>query len=251
MKSAFTQHLPYSFIATYYDKIMNKNKYLQWKKLISRIVRKYRIEKLNVLDLACGTGEISRILFDMGFEKVIGVDKSKEMLRKAREKCPDIRFIQQDISNLKIDDKFDLVVSFYDSLNYLISDRQMISMFKGVFSHLKPKGVFLFDVNTREHVKVFQKRDPQIVEHPDCIAIFKSGGRKRLWELQIDLFTTNDGKLYKRDIENHVERGYDENDMVKILKKTRFKILETITEEKEYNGKKYKSRLYFLVQRVS
>jgi trans-aconitate 2-methyltransferase len=66
-----------------------------------------------VIDLGCGTGELSRILFD-GFkpETMAGIDSSMEMLGRADEfKTGGLTFRTEDIASHEPSSKYDLVFS--------------------------------------------------------------------------------------------------------------------------------------------
>lgn len=110
----------YTNIASRYDSMMNK--------VFFGIDRKYRKIAVNemelkegdvVLDLGCGTG----LNFEYIHEKIgkkgriIGVDQCLEMLEQAKKKklmhkWSNIELIQQDIQELKINEKFDAILCF-------------------------------------------------------------------------------------------------------------------------------------------
>jgi len=84
----------------------------EWKNFLSRVIR---TEKLNVLDVGCGTGVISLLLSEMG-HTVTGTDISEGMLRKAKEKANSLNLIIDftigDAENLPFEDEvFDLVIN--------------------------------------------------------------------------------------------------------------------------------------------
>lgn len=64
----------------------------------------------SILDLGCGTGDLTKKLFDSGV-KVVGVDKSENMIRTAKEKYPTIPFIVQDVTELSYKNEFEAVFS--------------------------------------------------------------------------------------------------------------------------------------------
>ncbi|AKB78892.1 ubiquinone/menaquinone biosynthesis methyltransferase [Methanosarcina horonobensis HB-1 = JCM 15518] len=80
-----------------------------WKALFRQVIPG---EELTVLDVGCGTGEMSRMLADMGHE-VTGIDLSEKMLAVAKSKAPgSIEFRIGDAENLPFDKgKFDAVVT--------------------------------------------------------------------------------------------------------------------------------------------
>ena len=105
-----------------YDQLMSNSKYEHWNKLINNLVDKYKI-KGNALDLACGTGTITKMLLDINFN-VTGIDKSEYMIKKAKMKLEPyqnkVNLIISDLRDFKINQQFDLSVSFYDSLNHFL-----------------------------------------------------------------------------------------------------------------------------------
>lgn len=85
------------------------------KTFLKAAIRNLEIE--SALDVACGTGRLTRELVDCGFEKISGTDISEEMLEVARHYCSDgsvkVDFRKGDATRLPFkDNEFDLVISF-------------------------------------------------------------------------------------------------------------------------------------------
>jgi len=66
--------------------------------------------KNNALDIGCGTGKLSNELSKQ-YNKVLGIDISENMIKKAKKKYKNVTFKKIDIANLKSKTKFDLIVS--------------------------------------------------------------------------------------------------------------------------------------------
>jgi demethylmenaquinone methyltransferase/2-methoxy-6-polyprenyl-1,4-benzoquinol methylase len=63
-----------------------------------------------VLDIACGTGDLSIEIFEQSKARVIGLDFCRPMLELAKAKTPDVRFIEGDALRLPFgDETFDAV----------------------------------------------------------------------------------------------------------------------------------------------
>jgi SAM-dependent methyltransferase len=62
-----------------------------------------------VLDAGCGTGRVAIELHRRGVE-VVGVDVSASMLATARELAPELAWVEQDLTALDLDRRFDVVV---------------------------------------------------------------------------------------------------------------------------------------------
>ncbi len=140
-----------SGFASVYDKVMAYADYDSWYKFIKNIIDEKGIKGKDVLDLGCGTGEIS-IRFKSAGYSVLGVDLSTEMLSiasdKARGKKLDIHFANQDMRELKFPVGFDIVVSLFDTVNYLTSLDELDECFQSVAEHLDENGIFIFDIVT-------------------------------------------------------------------------------------------------------
>ncbi|MCX7677985.1 MAG: class I SAM-dependent methyltransferase [Spirochaetes bacterium] len=69
-------------------------------------------ERFSVLDVGCGLGDFSRFLRDHGYRIVeyVGIDIMPEMVRLARQKYPQERFLIGDFINVTFSRKFDYAI---------------------------------------------------------------------------------------------------------------------------------------------
>ncbi|MCA1057980.1 class I SAM-dependent methyltransferase [Rossellomorea aquimaris] len=143
--------MSYERFAYVYDYLMQDVPYDGWLEYVNQQAADYSVQGRRVLDIACGTGELSLRLARNGYD-VTGVDLSQDMLTIAREKASaqnvQLRLFQQDMSKLDSLGEYDIVTIFCDSLNYLEEESDVINTFNGVHSHLKKDGLFLFDVHS-------------------------------------------------------------------------------------------------------
>lgn len=242
----------YKIMARFYDTMMNADKYEGWKVLITDVVNQYHIPIGTCLDVACGTGNISKLLIDLDF-KVLGIDISSDMIKIVQAKFPTEQFICTDARDFEIDSevqrRITFVVSFYDSLNYLLSDEDMLKTFNSVYCNIPSGTIFLFDMNTIDHVKAAQQYKPRVLEGADFYSVYRSGGDGIIWNIDIDIFM-KEGSLYRLVKEKHAERGYNTEDIVPLLEKAGFNLLEIKEEYKTYeDGINRLSRLYFIAQK--
>ena len=108
-------------------------------------------ERTSVLDLGCGTGLAIEFL-GCEPEHYVGVDLSSEMLEVARTKFPRHQFYEKSILEVAFSQKFDLVVSAFDTLNHFLNTDDWKKMFEIASLHLAPEGLFVFDVvSTYDH----------------------------------------------------------------------------------------------------
>ena len=126
-----------SSFASIYDDVMGTVPYQVWYDYLKEILDYYQLEARKVLDLACGTGNMS-LLFARDNYQVTGVDRSSGMLevakQKAREEELEINFIEADLCSFQLgEEKFDLAISLFDSLNYILQLEDLKKVFKNVF----------------------------------------------------------------------------------------------------------------------
>lgn len=96
------------------------------------------------LDVACGTGRYSQILYDLGHE-VVGIDSTLEMLHHAKSRVPRAEFIHGDLEKLPINsESVDLVICAL-ALTHLPSVDKTISELNRV---VRPQGyIVLSDIH--------------------------------------------------------------------------------------------------------
>lgn len=138
----------FTHVAPWYDAIMAGVPYEMWVRYLEEILSHFEYRAETVLDLACGTGKVSRLLAKKGYE-VVGVDGSAGMIEEARDRTPDgqVEYVCQQMERLALDRRFDLVVSLFDSLNYLTEPADLQECFRRVNDHLVPGGLLIFDLN--------------------------------------------------------------------------------------------------------
>jgi SAM-dependent methyltransferase len=136
--------------ATFYDAIYEGKNYRAecdfiesiWNKKSDRSVK-------SVLDIGCGTGSHAITLAERGYQ-VSAIDQSEEMIAVAKEKAQQKRcefaLEQKDIRNFDLGRQFDCVISLFAVMSYMISNKDVIDAMLCVRKHLKPGGIFIFDV---------------------------------------------------------------------------------------------------------
>jgi SAM-dependent methyltransferase len=109
-------------------------------------IERYRPQTTSLLELGCGTGSILARLESV--PELTGIDQSSEMLARAQAKVPRARLVEGDMRSFSLDERFDVVICVFDSLNHLLFFGDWESMFDAVHRHLVDGGLFIFDVNT-------------------------------------------------------------------------------------------------------
>ncbi len=257
----------YTGFAEVYDELMDATPYGEWCQRIEQYIEKYGVsrpkmkpltlpgrngaeesgevgpegqtpsdalesERNLVLDLGCGTGTLTEMMSERGYD-MIGVDLSAEMLSLAMEKREvsglDILYLNQDMCELDLYSTVGTVYSVCDSVNYLLEDADVIQAFRRVNLFLFPKGLFLFDFNTV--YKYEQIGDAVIAEsREDCSFIWDNyyDPDTHTNEYDLTIYRQEEGDLYRRFDETHVQRGYTLKEMQGFVKEAGLEWLEAI-----------------------
>ena len=141
----------YTGFAAVYDTFMDNIPYEEWAAYIRKRLVQYDIRDGLLLDLGCGTGTLTEIMAQNGYD-MIGVDVSEEMLEIAMDKRiasgHDILYLLQDMREFELYGTVRAVISVCDSLNYITEEEELCEVFRLVNNYLDPGGIFIFDFNT-------------------------------------------------------------------------------------------------------
>ncbi len=154
----------YEDFAYVYDELMDNTPYEKWCETIVEFIEQYGVSKPErnagdlldsernlVLDLGCGTGTLTELLYQKGYD-CIGVDNSEAMLdiamKKKEESGSEILYLLQDMRELDLYSTVGTVISVCDSLNYILEEEELLQIFRLVKNYLYPGGIFVFDFNT-------------------------------------------------------------------------------------------------------
>ncbi|MCK4572156.1 class I SAM-dependent methyltransferase [candidate division WOR-3 bacterium] len=209
--------------------IYSKGQYPEYSRkmseLLPSILRQFKVTPKKILDIACGEGSFALEMAIKGFQ-VTGIDRSADMLRIARKKTKKkklkVKLIQQDMCSLKFSEEFNLVTCWFDSLNYLLENKDLENTFLGVSRALKEGGIFIFDMNTIYGLSVQWQENPSTVEQdiPRLLEIHqtKYNPKERIATLKITVFIKKNEEWIRID-EVHKERGYTLGEIRQSLKK--------------------------------
>ena len=181
-------------------------------------------EKNLVVDLGCGTGKLTEILANQGYD-VMGIDLSEEMLSMAIERRDKLRhrtlYLCQDMREFELFGTAGTFVSVGDSVNYLLTDEDMDKLFRRVNTFLFPRGIFIFDFKTL-HLYRDVIGDSTIAEdREECSFIWENwfDGETNSNEYDLTLFIKDkdsgdkDDNVFRKFQEIHRQRGYTLEEM--------------------------------------
>jgi SAM-dependent methyltransferase len=141
-----------SIYADAYDLLYREKDYTAECDLIERLLESHRDGPVrSILDLGCGTGNHIFPLVRQGYE-LVGVDRSAEMLAHAQKKSAASQsngratFCQGDIRNVDLQRRFDAAIMMFAVLGYQLDNADVLATLKTARWHLRPGGLFIFDV---------------------------------------------------------------------------------------------------------
>ena len=248
--------MSYEQFAYLYDELMKDAPYDEWVQFVKEILVKYDIKGApRLLDLACGTGELSVRFAKEGFQ-VSGVDLSEDMLAVAQAKAEDegirIPFFLQNMVDLEGQGQFDVIGIFCDSLNYLRTDEEIIATFSNVIEHLDDNGIFIFDVHSIYKItQVFINQTFSLNEE-DVSYIWNSfpGEHPNSVEHDLSFFVLDErtGK-YDRFDELHFQRTYPIQQYINWLEAAGFEVLEVAADFEHTGPQTHSERIFFVAKR--
>ena len=238
----------YHALAASYDRLTNDVDYEATVEFYKQILEREGLKPRTVLDLACGTGSVTKILAEMGFS-VTGVDMSEEMLTEAFVKVQDLpnppRFICQKLQELYVPRGVDLAVCALDSLDYITNPDDCAEAIRRTYKALNPGGIFIFDVNTPEKLRAM---DDQIFLDEDddvyCVWRGEFDEDTNICTYAMDLFQRS-GDVWQRSYEEHCEYAYSQQQLMTYLKAAGFTRIEVYGDRKFEAPGAGEQRMYF------
>lgn len=242
----------YTVLARHYDKLTFDVDYSSYAAFADRLFKEQGIPGRLVLELACGTGSLTRELAALGYD-MIACDISPDMLSCAESKFEgqDDKpvFICQDMTELDLFGTVDACVCGLDSINYLTDIRQLKRAFRRLSLFLNDGGVFLFDIKTHEMFKEMSGLC-SAWEEDGLYAVWQYGYDSRSMQAahSVDIFE-KDGSLYRRYAETHYQRAYRLDVIKKLLKENGFDIIGVYANDRCVRARKESGRLYIAAKR--
>ena len=181
-----------------------------------------------VLELGCGTGKMTRLLAQAGYD-MIGVDYSEEMLQIAREAAwgergpqnTDILYLLQDMREFELYGTVRAVVSVCDSLNYILKEEELLKVFRLVNNYLDPGGVFIFDLNTPYKYREILGENTICENREQGSFIwenfYEEEEQVNQYDLTLFIRDREHPGLYRKYEETHVQRGYEAGRIEELL----------------------------------
>ncbi len=239
----------YEALAASYDDLTEDVSYRKRAAFLQKLLGKSRIPVHTVLDLACGTGTMTCLLAEAGYE-MIGVDQSEDMLAEAagkqvgEGKIAPIH-LNQSMETLDLYGTVEGAVCCLDSLNYLTDVRALRETLRRLHLFIAPGGVFIFDINSPAKLRAL---DGQMFldEGEDVYCVWRAefNKRSRICTYGMDIFRREDD-LWRRDQEEHYEKAWEVEELTDLLQQAGFGAVRTYGDCVLRAPKENEQRIYF------
>lgn len=228
----------YSSFAQVYDLFMDNVPYEEWSRYLLGLLSEYGISDGLVAELGCGTGSMTRLLAKAGYD-MIGIDNSMDMLEIAREKQYEdlteeelqeeeedaedrkqILYLCQDMREFELYGTVRAIISICDSMNYILTEEDLLAVFRLVNNYLDPGGIFIFDLNTVYKYKDMLGETTICENREEGSFIWDNYYDEETMQNEYDLtlFIREEEDLYRKYEETHIQRAYELDTVKQLLK---------------------------------
>ena len=224
----------YTEFAKVYDLFMDNIPYEEWGAYLKGLLHENGVDDGLVLELGCGTGTMTEILAEAGYD-MIGVDQSEEMLqeaaRKREESGHEILYLCQDMREFELYGTVRAIVCVCDSMNYILEEEEVLGILTSAArNYLDYGGLFIFDLNTEYKYKEILGEQTIAENREESSFIWENyyDVEEEINEYDLTIFVQTQEDLFQRFTETHLQRGYTLEQMQEILQKAGLVFLKAI-----------------------
>lgn len=220
-------------MAIIYDELMRDIDYEFWSDFIDDIIQSINPDTKTILELACGTGSFAIYLDELECYDITATDLSPAMIEVANQKGKSVNakvhFQTMDFRNINIEKQFDAVVMLFDSINYMMTDGDILMVFREVKKVLNDGGMFIFDFTTPVNsIRAVDLLNEERITRSGYHYIRKSWFDEKTGihynDFSIEKFGSRQNDKAVRYSELHQERVYTLDQIEKLAKEAAFDI---------------------------
>lgn len=213
--------LPFQKSSQFYEIIYQNKDYKSEADYLYSLLKSLHIPIAgSLLDIGCGTGGYIPWHLKQNI-KLTGLDISKEMLAIAKNKFPDLEFINDNMAATVLRQKYNFAFMMFHVINYQITNDQLIAIIQNIAKYLTIGGVLLFDF---WHGAAIENDPPKNIERifeKDEFKVYRKttplmDTKKHLVDVCFD-YTIYEGDLKVSDFQEHHIMRYLFKDELKLL----------------------------------
>ena len=243
----------YSNFAYVYDTFMDNIPYNEWSSYLVELFSKFGVTDGTLAELGCGTGTMALLMKEHGFQ-VIGIDNSDDMLTIAADKIgytTDITLLKQDMCELDLGMKIAGIYCVCDSLNYLLTEDEILQTFRKVKAHLLSDGVFIFDLKTPFFYQEILG-DQTFCDHQEnCSYTWENSffEEDNINQYDLTIFVREENnQLFQRFQETHHQKAYSYQEIIDLLELAGLECLKVYDAFTENPPQSDSERIYIIAQ---
>ncbi len=250
----------YSEFAAVYDEFMDNIPYDTWCEYLTGLLKDDGIEDGLILDLGCGTGNMTEALRKKGYD-MIGVDYSQEMLSVAMEKAAQaddteddglsqILYLCQDMREFELYGTVRAIVSICDCMNYILEEEDLMTVFRLANNYLDPEGVFIFDMNTPYKYREILGEQTIAETREDHCFIWDNyfDEEEEINEYVLNLFIQGEDGRYDRHEEVHYQRAWEPEKVIEMIKESGMEFVAAYDAFTKEPVKENSERIYIIAR---
>ncbi len=245
----------YSNFAFIYDDLMNDVDYDGWVKYIEDIIKDENLKVQNILELACGTGNMTIPLTKKNYD-IAAIDISDEMLSVAREKAEkegvELVLLQQDLAEFDFEiDNLDCILCACDGFNYMTYDDDLQHVFNKSYELLKKEGVFIFDISSYYKLANVLGNNMYGESREDVAYMWQNyfDEEENLVEMELTFFIKDEDGKFERFGEVHQQRAYTEEEIIEMLNEAGFDYIKTYGDFTFESPTEESERIFFVCKK--
>lgn len=246
VKNLLNDHHIYDHVSCIYNGLMEDVNYYNWADYLKDVIAQFTSSKGPVLELASGTCNLAVVLRKF-YSEVVATDISLNMLKISED--TELKKVCCDMICLPIKSKFPVIISAFDSINYLLTERKILQLFNEVKNILTNDGVFTFDAslvnNSLDHVKDSLKKGKI-----DGILFNRRSKFNKQTRIHKNIFEIYD-ESNKRHKEIHKQKIYDFETYFDLVYKSGLKVVECYETFTFKQGNTESPRVQFVIKKVN
>ena len=143
-----------------------------------------------------------------------------DKMQQDEKNAAGILYLLQDMREFELYGTVRAIISICDSMNYILEEEDLLQVFKLVNNYLDPKGIFIFDMNTRYKYADLLGETTITENREEGSFIWDNyfDEEEDINQYDLTLFIREEGDLYRKYEETHYQRVYDLDTIKSLLK---------------------------------
>ncbi len=222
-----------------YDELMKGQ--VDYDLLASNVIQicdKYKIAVKNILECGMGSGNLTEKFLKRKID-VDGFDISDNMLSIAYNKLLDynnVNIMKGDIRTFSANKKYNLICCFFDVLNYLKSLNEIELFLQNARKQMDKNSILMFDINSEYKLKEYLGNNTFVIEEDNIFYVWRN------------FFIKNKNNTYEKIKERQRQYIHSENDIVRLISKNKYEILEILDFETFKNKSENSYRILYVLK---